>query len=286
MASTTRPQSLRTQKINNVKCSQIPTKGDEDKRPIKGHEIIPELYANIGLFGKKKKGKTTAIFNIIKRCAGRDTSVIAFVSTIHKDAGWIGIKDYCESKGLPFIGYTSLKDDDGIDQLGALVKHLQTENVDDDSKEEPAPPPLRLPCLPAPGMEPATETKKQRKTPYQAPEYIIILDDLADELKSPSVSTLLKKNRHFKFKMIISSQWLNDLPPMGLGMMSVVCIFNGFSVEKLEELRGKLRLPVTEEEFASMYKDATSIPYGFLYIDTDSNQYRSKFDKQYDIGSE
>ena len=51
-----------------------------------------------------------------------------------------------------------------------------------------------------------TTKKKHKKCEYQAPEYIIIFDDLSSELKSQSLLTLLRKNRHFKTKLIISSQ--------------------------------------------------------------------------------
>ncbi len=110
---------------------------------------------------------------------------------------------------------------------------------------------------------------------------IIILDDIADELNKTSVATLLKKNRHFKSKVIISSQWLNDIPPAALGQMSLVCLFRGFSVEKLEEFHNKARLSIPVDDFVTMYKDATSADYGFLCIDTDNNTYRRKFDEQY-----
>ena len=59
----TREQSrVRVKKVNNVKCGPIPIETEEDKRPIKGYEIIHELYANIYLCAKKKSGKTSTIY--------------------------------------------------------------------------------------------------------------------------------------------------------------------------------------------------------------------------------
>ena len=55
--------------------------------------------------------------------------------------------------------------------------------------------------------------KKKKKSKYLAPEYMIIFDDLSSELKSRSLLSLMKFNRHFKAKLIISSQYLNDLLP-------------------------------------------------------------------------
>ena len=48
--------------------------------------------------------------------------------------------------------------------------------------------------------------RKPRKSKHQAPEYMIIFDDLKSKLKSRSLLDLLKKNRHYKTKLIISSQ--------------------------------------------------------------------------------
>ncbi|MGH7239314.1 MAG: hypothetical protein ACREHG_04515, partial [Candidatus Saccharimonadales bacterium] len=277
-----------TRKVNNLKVRRIPLPGEEDKRPIKGYELCCHLYANIYLCAKKNSGKTTVIYNIIDRCAGRDTTVIAFVSTLHNDANWGAIQKMCEDKGVPFIGYTSLVDEEGVDQLQALVKSLQDKAGDEKMLTEVGSMPTEetkrspLPCISlTPEPEPESE-KKPRKTPYRAPEYIIVLDDLADELKKKSVATLLKKNRHFKCKVIISSQWLNDLPPSGLGQMNMVCLFRGFSVEKLGEFHSKARLAMPLEKFIDLYKDATAEDYGFLYIDMDNNVYRKKFDRAYD----
>ena len=55
------------------------------------------------------------------------------------------------------------------------------------------------------------EPKKQRKSKYRAP-------DLSTELKSRSLLALLKKNRHYRSKLIISSQWLHDLLYFFLGV--------------------------------------------------------------------
>lgn len=272
-------QIVSTKKINNCKVRTIPKEEEEDKRPIKGYEICCHLYGNVYLVAKKNSGKTTLIWNIINRCAGRDTVIIAFVSTIDNDANWRAIREKCEEKGLPFIGHNSLLDSDGNDQLDALIKGWQNGAGEEEGPEVPVHNPL--PCMPL--HETKSESKPKRRTPYRAPEYIIILDDLADELKKKSVSTLLKKNRHFKCKVIISSQWLNDIKPEALGQMSVVCMLQGFSVEKLEEFHAKMRLSIPVEKFIQLYQNATKEKFGFLYIDVDHGKYRKKFDQEYEL---
>ena len=75
--------------------------------------------------------------------------------------------------------------------------------------------------------------KKEKKSKYLTPEYIIIFDDLSSELKSKSLLSLLKFNRHFKAKLIISSQWLHDLLPESRKQIDLFLIFKGFSEEKI-----------------------------------------------------
>ena len=72
--------AVATKKVNNCKVRAIPKEGGEDKRPIKGYEMCPCLYANIYLVAKKNSGKTTVIWNIIDRCAGRDTIIFAWLA--------------------------------------------------------------------------------------------------------------------------------------------------------------------------------------------------------------
>ena len=205
--------------------------------------------------------------------------MVAFVSTLNNDANWRMIQQKCETKGIVFVGHTSIMDEDKVDLLQALTQHLQEKAAPDG--EEAEEPQCTLPYVSM--AETKEESGSAARARYQSPEYIIILDDLSDELKKKSVETLLKKNRHFKCKVIISSQWLNDIPPAALGQMSVVCLLRGFSVDKLVEFHSKARLGVDQERFVEMYREATSEPFGFLYIDMDKNKYRNKFDREYSI---
>ena len=288
MAATEKVSKLATKKINNVKCQMIPSDREEDKRPIKGYEMIPNLYANIFLCAKKNKGKTTVIWNIINRCAGRDTAIVAFVSTLNNDTSWIKIREKCEERGLPFIGFTGIMSPDG-DQLEALIESLQKkagEEVESKDEKESVgiPGTTIIEYMPTPSPSAGSgSSKPPRRLPYRAPEYMIIMDDLSSELKKQSVAALLKKNRHFKTKVIISSQWLNDLPPEALRQINIMCLFQGFSISKLEEFHKKANLGIPLIDFVDMYNDATKEPYGFLYVDTDTGVYRNKFDQQYKV---
>ena len=81
---------IKIKKINTEIVKPIPIHCiPHDK--IKGYCIFPDLYCNIFLVARKKSGKTSAIFKILKECIGKHTKVYLFASTIHKDDNLIHI---------------------------------------------------------------------------------------------------------------------------------------------------------------------------------------------------
>ena len=84
--------------INNQYVRPIAIPSQLDKRPIKGYDICEEIYANIFLCAKKKSGKTSALFKIMKECTDKRTIIIVFCSTCYKDENWIEIRKYFEKK--------------------------------------------------------------------------------------------------------------------------------------------------------------------------------------------
>src|SRR6185312_7782158 len=191
-------------KLNNIEVQPIKLEGSGKKLEVKGAAMFSEPYANIFLVAKKKTGKTTVIYNIIKRCATKDTVVVAFVSTLTKDPAWIAIEKYCDDHDIPFVGYTSLIED-GEDQLESLIKSLQQPVSKDQAPASTSSFDLGPQKLIFNEEKPEKAPRK-RKSKYVPLDYIIVLDDLSTELQSKSVISLLKKNRHFRCKLIISSQ--------------------------------------------------------------------------------
>ena len=268
-------------KINNVQVKKVQLHEVEDSRPVKGSALFDEIYANIFLCAKKKSGKTSTIYKIVKECMGKKTKVIAFVSTLHKDKTWKAIRQYVESKGNEFTGHTSLKED-GEDLLDKLVEELkdEAENEEEDNNLDERIRRLEKKLCPISydgDSSDEEEVKKERKEKYQSPEYIILLDDLSSELKSKSLVSLLKKNRHFKAKIIVSSQYLNDMLPESRKQQDYFLIFRGQPKKKLEEIRRDADVGLDEDEFREVYNFATEEKYSFLYVDTNNNSYRRNF---------
>lgn len=309
-------------KINNELVVPLQNHFEIDTRPILGSELFPELYANIFLCAKKKSGKTVVIQKILKSCVGKNTNVIAFCSTINKDSAWIAIKRWCNEKEIPFHYFPSIKEGK-VDVLDRFLNKLQNEGEDEqlesemkaktkglfDSDDEDEDDGESAECeeysedemddIPMFGKKIKQPTEAEtklfdkrnssslkKKLPYQAPEFILIFDDLSHELKLPSLVSLLKKNRHYKLKCIISSQYVNDLKPESLKQMDYYLCFKGMSDEKLEKLRTDGDLSVEFNTFDKLYTHATGDKYGFLYIDTRNDQFRKNFDKMYVVNTD
>ena len=268
---------------------------DEDPRPVKGYDLCPEVFSNIFLCAKKKSGKSTVVFNLLKHCAGKDTHIIIFCSTVYKDAMYIQLRKYFEKKGRDIRIFTSIFED-GEDQLEKLIEELSEEareKENDDNKDE-EPEMDRCDYIlsrlghPEAVLEEEQEEKKKKpkKSKYQAPEYIIVFDDLSTELKSKSLLSLMKKNRHFKTKLIISSQWVHDLLPESRKQLDLWMIFKGFPEKKMQEIHRDCDSGLPFDLFYKIYKKATKKPFSFMYIDTRSDSYRRNFDQQFIIREE
>lgn len=264
-------------RINNEKVSAVPVIGGADTRPVKGANLFSEPYANIFLLAKKKSGKSSVIYKIINDCSERNTKILAFCSTIYKDNVWIQIAELCKRKGLYFEPHTSLKEE-GID---ILEEFLISESAPDVATEETE---KATSSILFDDDEP--KAKKVKKPKKLAPEWLIILDDLSTELKSKSVEALLKKNRHLKSKVIISSQYLCDLKPESRKQIDTFLIFKGQPKEKLESVYKDADVSLDFPTFEQLYKKATIMPYSFFYVDTRNDSYRRNFSDEFVLDKE
>ena len=120
--------------INNQYVKAIPIP-DEDTRPIKGKDLVEEVYANIALIAKKNSGKTSALFKIMKECSVSKTIIVIFCSTVYKDKNWIQIRKYFEKKGMDVRVYTSIFED-GEDQLSNLIEDLKQDAKEAETKHQ------------------------------------------------------------------------------------------------------------------------------------------------------
>ena len=123
---------LKTRTINDFKINKIRLPNVAEKK-IRGGEILP-LYSNTFICAKKNSGKTTTIFNILKKCADKDTILDLFVSTIEMDRSWIQIINYFQNKGLTVNANIST-----IGESGDLIREIidtPVEFSEDESESE------------------------------------------------------------------------------------------------------------------------------------------------------
>ena len=99
---------------------------------IKGYKLFPEVYANIFLCARKKSGKTSAIFKILKACADKDTEINNFASTLNKDPNWKHIIKYFKKKGNNVETSLGIKEEK-TDYLKGIIDQLNASKDESDS---------------------------------------------------------------------------------------------------------------------------------------------------------
>eukprot|EP00732_Lithocolla_globosa_P002041 Lithocolla_globosa_v1_NODE_1204_length_2791_cov_31.125457.p1 type:complete len:272 gc:universal NODE_1204_length_2791_cov_31.125457:1384-2199(+) len=266
--------SITKSKINKISVKALPVSTPSDPAKIKGYDLFPNLYSNIFICSKKRSGKTCTIATILKNTADKHSNVIVFCSTFEKDDNWIAIKKYLESKKIPNEFYSCIHEEDALENIIEIMKN--SEEKEEESDEEEKEPPLVI------FEDDNIRVKKKKYKPKKlSPKYILIFDDVSTDLRHKNIAKLLKIHRHLKSKIILSSQWFNDLDPASRRQIDYFLIFNGINNEKLEQLYHNADLTISYEMFSQIYRDATKDKYNFMYIDVNSDNYRKNFNQKY-----
>ena len=272
--------SLETRKINDIAVKPI-IQNKLPKEEVLGYEYFPTLYSNIYICSKRKSGKTTLIYNILKHCTDKKTNVVFFCSTIHRDQTYKKILEMLEKKGVNVIAYDHFID--GKENI--LHTMLNEMNVELEAKETAKKPKgnelVGWGYFGEKEVEEKKEEKKERKPKKLGCEYIFIFDDLGSDLRHASITQLCKVSRHYKAKLIFSSQYLHDLQNSAIKNIDVCLIFKSFNKEKLLILFEGLDLGCTFEQFVDMYKYATHDPFNFLYVDCREGTFRKNFNEEF-----
>lgn len=267
-------------KINNEKVEPIKLP-DEMSKPLKGHELFDIPYANIYLVAKKKSGKTCSIMKCLDKLCGKNTQIIVFCSTFYNDASWIAIKKHFEQKKINLIAYTSIYEN-GLNQINELVKTL-TDEAKMAAEEVENPLSTEIVCYGRSIINDKikAEMTKKKKKKNDAADFILVVDDLSNELKDKAFAPLLKANRHFKMFNIISSQYYTDLEKAGRMNIDYILIWPGQPVDKLKSILLESNMSIDYDKFKEMYDIATSKKYHFLYCNIRTEEFRICFDKQF-----
>jgi len=265
---------IKEKTINNISIKPLINADSLEIDKIKGGALFPELYGVSFLCARRKSGKTSVLAEIIKRTIDKKTVVWIFCPTHRIDPSWIQIIEYLEKKGNTVNCFDSMMEGK-TNLLDEIVTDLSNPVVEE--KKEAVVVPTTKVCFESPESE---KTKKEYKPKKKAPEHIFLLDDISNELKNPSLLALLKKSRHIKSTIYISSQYLLDLPPQALKQLSYFLCFRSMTREKLEHIYKMLDLSIDEEKFYDLYDYATKDPYCFLYVDMKNQRFRKNFSKE------
>lgn len=269
---------IRVEKINDFVVK--PIQHELNQLPIKGSELFSEPYCNAFLCAKKKSGKSTIVYNIIKKCIGKETIVHIFASTAYSDQTYKKIMEYLEKRKIEYEVYTSIIEE-GQNIVRQIIDELNEEAVnaeeENSSEDEPEVNNIRIDF----GEITIKKTIKRKKPKYLSPQHLFIFDDLGATLRDKAIDSLLKVNRHYKSKVIISSQYLNDLSPQARLQLDYVLLFKGLPIQKLAEVYKDVDLSIDFEQFLKYYGIATKKQYNFLYIDVRNEAYRINFNTQF-----
>lgn len=280
--------SIKTQKLPGLEV-KVPDVKKDSRLPL-GYKYFETLYPNIFILAHKFSGKTVLEGNIVEHLAGPDTRVIIICPTAEKDKNWIHITERLDERGIENVVFTSLYDEDGTNLIKDFMDNDSSDEPEESSEQAGGSAPvqefrLSTPLFPTAVQQSGGAVKKKKKSKYIAPKTLILFDDISDEISSKKsmVDTLLKRNRHHKATIVISSQYLNDLKPGSIANLNYVILFGGTSDVKLKELYERLSLPIEYEKFHEIYTFATKAKYSFLYVDRDRNEYRKNFNEKISI---
>lgn len=265
----------------------IKSKGS-DIKPI-GCELFPQLASSIYISASTKSGKTTLIYHIIKNCIDKNTKVYIFSPTVFIDNSYKEIARYLKKKKISHELHPHFISEDGEDMINDILKGIieettisNTSKIKEEEHQKPIEPVYYKMVEGKIVRDILFQEKKQKEESDEeeetnAPKYMFIFDDLGNEMRKPSIYKLLLKQRHFKAKTILSSQYINNLMPSSIQQLDYVILFGGHNLDQLSELHKKLDLNISLEDFIDYYQEATKEKYHFLYIDRREGLYRKDF---------
>lgn len=263
------------------KVKPIRTKSDFDPKDFLGSEIVYP-YSTMYICAKRNSGKTTTLAHIIKEICNKRTKVIAFVPTFDHDAKWIAIKERLDKKNIENDFY------DDFDSFDLVMNEITTykdpeEEEENEEVEEELPQVDYETNIYEDGSIQVKKKKppKPRKPKKISTRFCLILDDASDFLRDKRLVSLMKKSRHYKCTIILSSQYLNDISPAQHKNVVIHLLFPGLSEEKLSEVYRNCDMSISFNQLKDMYLTASEGQYSFFYMNCRDDDYRKRFNQKF-----
>ena len=265
------------EKLNNIKIKPL-IQHSQNQDEILGGKMFLDPYSNCCIIAKKKSGKTTALFHILKKvCRGGSypSNVLICCSTVNKDPTYKQIIDMLKKKGCNVSTFTHFFEN-GENIVNDLLKELQKDEDTGEKKD--------IKNLSIKFENDVTEDEKRvpRKPSKLAAEYVLVFDDLGSDMRkfNGCISHLSKVLRHYKMRCFYLQQFITDLDSPCRKQMDYALLFKSFNFEKLKSIHESLDLSLDLDRFIEIYKYVTREPYHFLYIDVRNEEFRDCFDKR------
>lgn len=293
---------LSKRKVNSqkVKPMAIHKNKTVDPDKIQGYDLFPENppYSNIFISAMKFSGKTNLVYHVLKNCTNKNTTVIFISTTVNNDDSCDYMFKQLEKRGVNVLKYESMTAQDGSNVLETFMDTLkekakeekeeqeQRELEKKDKRSKPVIPPvmkyISIPVSAENDDDGDDDNKKKSRKPHKiAPEYFIVLDDSASDLKNKHLNMLITTNRHYKCSVIVSSQYYNHLSKPARGNVDYLILFKNMPLDKLKFIHEDSNMSIDFDTFLDMYIDATSAPYSFLWFDRKRGTFRQNFDQEY-----
>lgn len=265
---------IKEETLNNIIVRPLVSINNNDESKVKGGKLFSNPYNCTFICAKRKSGKTSTLAHILQKTSDKKTVFWIFCPTTKVDTSWISLIKILEEKGNVVHVFDSIMDGK-INLLNEIINDLSNPEPIEKKTDKPAPLIIKI------KTEEDVKQKKEYKPKKLAPKHIFVFDDISNELKNVSVSTLLKKSRHFQSAVYVSSQYANDLQPMSIKQLDYFLCFKSFSRDKLEHIHRLLDLSIDLNQFYNIYDFCfeNSKGYDFLYIDVRNQLYRKNFNK-------
>lgn len=264
---------IKAKRINNVKIMplEIPR---VDPECIKGKEFFEDLTPNVLLVARKNSGKTTVLYHILRNCVNKRTKVFIFCSTVYKDPSYQLIVKMLSKRGVDVELFTDVREgkQNYLDEMVEEFKKMEEGGNIFDEKEREKDEDIKF--LMFGGKQKKIKPKEPKK---KTPKYAFIFDDISEDLRSPSIAYLMKKNRHFGIMNIISTQSYKDITPPAWSQIDFALLYPGLDLKTVSNIRTKMGLSVEDDELEQLYTYATEEKYNFLYIDKQKGTFRHNF---------
>ena len=274
----------RTEKINNCTVKIPKLEGLEQKKKWRGSNIFSARYFVLANLGKRRSGKTTLINTIVQNFATKNMILFFFVPTFYRDASYVPIREYLDEKGIVYQHYYSVKED-GVNNVEVFMEqNAHNEDSKNENEKEGLTSFEEEPIKPCLFDTEKKSEKKERKKKQPPLEYMFFFDDMPDNYKDKQVCKLIKLSRHFKSKIILSTQSTVDLDRSIYQQCDYVALFRNFNEDNLDKLYIRMEPWVDLEEFKRIYHRVTDSENrgirNFLLVDRNDDIFRINLNKK------